>query len=122
MIQVTRDEAVVVRAAYAGNIARLAKTAMQYLDQCHPKMQVADNGGGAPPSYESELQTLHEMIQHAVALLLTDPCNVVKQTLMENGITELCVFFGKQKGVCIVSYITFVHMSMLHNDHCCLRK
>jgi len=78
-------------------------------------MQIADNGGGAPPSYESELQTLHEMIQHAVAMLLTDPCNLVKQTLMENGITELCVFFGKQKGMCTVSYITFVHMSVLHN-------
>ena len=111
----TRDEAVVVRAAFAGNIARLAKTAMRYLDQCHPKMQIADNGGGASPSYESELQTLHEMIQHAVAMLLTDPCNLVKQTLMENGITELCVFFGKQKGICTVFCITFVHMSMLHN-------
>jgi phosphoinositide-3-kinase regulatory subunit 4 len=106
MIQVTTDDAVVVRAAYAENIARLAKTAMRYLDQCHPKMQVTDNGGGAPPSYESELQTLHEMIQHAVAMLLTDPCNLVKQTLMENGITELCVFFGKQKGVSVVLYIT----------------
>lgn len=99
MIQVTTDEAMVVRAAYAENISRLAKTAMRYLDQCHPKMQVTDHGGGPPPSYESELQTLHEMIQQAVAMLLTDPCNLVKQTLVENGITELCVFFGKQKGV-----------------------
>jgi phosphoinositide-3-kinase regulatory subunit 4 len=111
LVAVTRDEAVVVRAAFAGNIARLAKTAMRYLDQCHPKMQIADNGGGAPPSYESELQTLHEMIQHAVAMLLTDPCNLVKQTLMENGITELCVFFGKQKAndVLLSHMITFLN-------------
>ncbi|XP_069690077.1 phosphoinositide 3-kinase regulatory subunit 4 isoform X4 [Periplaneta americana] len=108
---VTNDEAVVVRAAYAETIARLAKTAMRYLDQCHPKMQVTDNGGGAPPSYESELQTLHEMIQQAVAMLLTDPCNLVKQTLMENGITELCVFFGKQKAndVLLSHMITFLN-------------
>lgn len=100
----TTDEAAVVRAAYAENISRLAKTAMRYLDQCHFKMQVTDNGGGAPPSYESELQTLHEMIQHAVASLLADRCSLVKQTLMENGITELCVFFGKQKGVMFQNY------------------
>ncbi|KDR14050.1 phosphoinositide 3-kinase regulatory subunit 4 isoform X2 [Zootermopsis nevadensis] len=108
---VTTDEAMVVRAAYAENISRLAKTAMRYLDQCHPKMQVTDHGGGPPPSYESELQTLHEMIQQAVAMLLTDPCNLVKQTLVENGITELCVFFGKQKAndVLLSHMITFLN-------------
>lgn len=50
------------------------------------------------PSYEMELQTLHEMIQQTVATLITDPQSLVKQTLLENGITKLCVFFGKQKG------------------------
>jgi phosphoinositide-3-kinase regulatory subunit 4 len=55
-----------------------------------------------PPrqSYDTELSTLHEMIQQSVSALLTDPHNVVKQTLIENGITKLCVFFGKQKGTC----------------------
>lgn len=49
-------------------------------------------------SYESELATLHQMMQQNVSALLTDPQNIVKQTLIENGITKLCVFFGKQKG------------------------
>ena len=46
-----------------------------------------------------ELQALHEMIQQKVVTLLSDPDNVVKQTLLENGITRLCVFFGRQKGI-----------------------
>ncbi|XP_074626549.1 phosphoinositide 3-kinase regulatory subunit 4-like [Acropora palmata] len=29
--------------------------------------------------------------------LLSEPENIVKQTLLENGITQLCVFFGRQK-------------------------
>lgn len=54
-----------------------------------------------PPrqSYDNELFALHEMVQQSVSALLTDPHNVVKQTLIENGITKLCVFFGKQKGI-----------------------
>lgn len=48
--------------------------------------------------YESELSALHEMLQQTVLNLLTDPQPIVKQTLMESGITKLCVFFGRQKG------------------------
>lgn len=65
-----------------------------------------DGSGEAPtPSYEMELQTLHEMIQQTVATLITDPQSLVKQTLLENGITKLCVFFGKQKGKYFVLHI-----------------
>ncbi len=52
----------------------------------------------AKASYDVELQALHEMIQQKVVTLLCDPDNVVKQALLENGITRLCVFFGRQKG------------------------
>ena len=44
-------------------------------------------------------------------MLLTDPQNLVKQTLMENGINKLCVFFGKQKAndVLLSHIITFLN-------------
>ena len=45
-----------------------------------------------------ELQALQEMIQEKVVMLLNDPDNSVKRTLLDNGITRLCVFFGRQKG------------------------
>jgi phosphoinositide-3-kinase, regulatory subunit 4 len=38
------------------------------------------------------------MLSGTVMSLLTDQMAVVKQTLMESGITKLCVFFGSQKG------------------------
>ena len=46
-----------------------------------------------------ELQSLQETIQQKVVTLLSDLDNTVKQTLLENGITRLCVFFGRQKGI-----------------------
>lgn len=59
----------------------------------------------------SELQALHEMVQQKVVTLLSDPENIVKQTLMENGITRLCVFFGRQKAndVLLSHMITFLN-------------
>jgi len=44
-------------------------------------------------------------------MLLTDPKNLVKQTLMENGINKLCVFFGKQKAndILLSHVITFLN-------------
>lgn len=64
-----------------------------------------------PPFCFSELQALHEMVQQKVVTLLSDPENIVKQTLMENGITRLCVFFGRQKAndVLLSHMITFLN-------------
>lgn len=45
-----------------------------------------------------ELLSLQGTIQHMVVTLLSDPDNIVKQTLLESGIKRLCVFFGRQKG------------------------
>jgi len=60
-------------------------------------------------SYDMELLSLQETIQQKVVTLLSDPDNMVRQTLMENGITRLCVFFGRQKGIYII--YTQYHLS-----------
>ena len=62
-------------------------------------------------SYDSELRTLHEMIQKKVVTLLSDPDNAVKRTLLEHGITQLCVFFGRQKAndILLSHMITFLN-------------
>lgn len=59
----------------------------------------------------AELQALHEMVQQKVVTLLSDSENIVKQSLMENGITCLCVFFGRQKAndVLLSHMITFLN-------------
>ncbi|CAL8299129.1 unnamed protein product, partial [Gadus morhua 'NCC'] len=113
-----QDEATVVRLAYAENIAHLAETALRFLELVQEN-QVVPEGGleeaeeALHPSdnYDSELQALHEMVQQKVVTLLSDPENIVKQSLMENGITRLCVFFGRQKAndVLLSHMITFLN-------------
>lgn len=94
-----------VRVAYAHNIATLAEIALRYLEQTQSDLSsgktkgVSLHGKDVPKiNYENELQNLHEMVQQTVSALLTDSQTIVKQTLMESGITKLCIFFGKQKG------------------------
>lgn len=113
----TQDQEVIVRIAYAENIASLAETALKFLEMAQLDFanQENDEDNDAPiqyqGSYDTELQALHELIQRKVVTLLSDPENIVKQTLLENGITQLCVFFGRQKAndVLLSHMITFLN-------------
>ena len=60
-------------------------------------------------SYDTELEALHNMVQQRVVTLLSDNQNIVKQTLLENGITRLAVFFGQQKGEVVWLIFTLKH-------------
>ncbi|XP_013910839.1 PREDICTED: phosphoinositide 3-kinase regulatory subunit 4 [Thamnophis sirtalis] len=115
-----QDEATIVRLAYAENIALLAETALRFLDlvqlktlnmENEPNSEEIDDTTHPSENYDTELQALHEMVQQKVVTLLSDPENIVKQTLMENGITRLCVFFGRQKAndVLLSHMITFLN-------------
>ncbi|XP_028835942.1 phosphoinositide 3-kinase regulatory subunit 4 isoform X2 [Denticeps clupeoides] len=115
-----QDEATIVRLAYAENIAHLAETALRFLELVQENnlntehdLNGEDTEETLHPNenYDSELQALHEMVQQKVVTLLSDPENIVKQTLMENGITRLCVFFGRQKAndVLLSHMITFLN-------------
>lgn len=55
--------------------------------------------------FETELATLHEMVQQSVSALLTDTHNIVKQTLVNSNIVELCEFFGTQRGRCLIQKV-----------------
>lgn len=95
------DPATSVRAAYASNIAKLAKIALRYLEQLQNDWyeQNAVKIKDVPIfNFELELQVLHDMIQQTVSALLTDTQTIVKQTLMHSGINDLCIFFGRHKG------------------------
>jgi phosphoinositide-3-kinase regulatory subunit 4 len=101
------DPATIVRVAYAQNIATLAETSVRFLEQT----QLSNSDSGPIPNYENELHDLQEMLANAVMSLLTDTQAVVKQTLMEAGITKLCVFFGSQKAndIILSHIITFLN-------------
>ncbi|XP_006004262.1 phosphoinositide 3-kinase regulatory subunit 4 isoform X2 [Latimeria chalumnae] len=115
-----QDESTFVRLAYAENIALLAETALRFLELVQLNNLNVENEVHAEETeealhpngnYDTELQALHEMVQQKVVTLLSDPENIVKQTLMENGITRLCVFFGRQKAndVLLSHMITFLN-------------
>lgn len=74
--------------------AKLAKIAVHFLEETQRN---APNDM-TTRRYEAELNALHDIIRLAVLNLLTDPKAVVKQTLMESNISDLCAFFGKEKG------------------------
>ncbi|XP_053678461.1 phosphoinositide 3-kinase regulatory subunit 4 [Anopheles nili] len=102
------DSSTIVRMTYARNIAALADTAVSFLEQSQESC-TAENM--SPPHYETELSALHEMLHQTVLSLLTDTQSAVKQTLMTSGITQLCVFFGRQKAndVILSHMITFLN-------------
>uniref|UniRef100_A0A3B5MVE6 non-specific serine/threonine protein kinase n=1 Tax=Xiphophorus couchianus TaxID=32473 RepID=A0A3B5MVE6_9TELE len=115
-----QDDATIVRLAYAENIAHLAESALRFLElvqennvntEQDPGGEDAEESSHPNENYDSELQALHEMVQQKVVTLLSDSENIVKQTLMENGITRLCVFFGRQKAndVLLSHMITFLN-------------
>ncbi|RVE51799.1 hypothetical protein evm_003602 [Chilo suppressalis] len=101
------DPAVPVRIAYANTIAKLAETAVRFLDQTQNMVDKET----ANINYETELSALHEMVRSTVSYLLTDSQAVVKRALVDNGITKLCIFFGKQKAndVILSHMVTFLN-------------
>ncbi|XP_069112623.1 phosphoinositide 3-kinase regulatory subunit 4-like isoform X1 [Argopecten irradians] len=119
LTHLTQDPATMVRATYAENIAQLAETALgvlemmqlQELEESVENENLDSEGALCQASYDMELLSLQETIQQKVVTLLSDSDNVVKQALLENGITRLCVFFGRQKAndVLLSHMITFLN-------------
>lgn len=134
LANLVHDDVAIVRTAYAENIAQLAETALRVLESTQLSQQpsehqpMSDDDQGADidmdndsdskqqdiveSTYDMELQALQETIQQKVVTLLSDPDNFIKQTLLMNGITRLCVFFGKQKA----SDVLLSHMITFLND------
>ncbi|KAH8041953.1 hypothetical protein HPB51_019694 [Rhipicephalus microplus] len=121
LMHVTLDSAVIVRMSLAENIALLAETALRFLDLSTQHEVSSPDGTNVEPtvqaqhhhqgSYDCELQALQQMVQQMVSTLLTDSNNIVKQMLLEKGITRLCLFFGRQKAndVLLSHMITFLN-------------
>ncbi|XP_054707486.1 phosphoinositide 3-kinase regulatory subunit 4-like [Uloborus diversus] len=121
LAHIAHDEAVIVRMAYAENIASLAETALKFLEMTQSDMEPDPDSTFLNDderthhnkvSYDHELQALQELVQQSVTTLLSDPANAVKQTLLERGIRRLCVFFGRQKG----NDVLLSHMITYLND------
>jgi len=100
---VVHDDAVIVRTTFAQIISQLAQTALRYLKCC----QNIKDDEPYTNTFETELGTLHEMVQQSVSALLTDSHNIVKQTLVNSNVVDLCQFFGIQRGKCFKTFLCF---------------
>ncbi|XP_012156619.1 phosphoinositide 3-kinase regulatory subunit 4 isoform X2 [Ceratitis capitata] len=100
--------AVIVRMAFARNVAKIAKIAIYFLEETQR------NAPHDMPArrYDTEVNVLHEFLQRNVLSLLTDSRPIVKQTLMESSICDLCGFFGKEKA----NDIILSHIMTFLND------
>eukprot|EP00794_Sanderia_malayensis_P015350 gene15350-16926_t len=112
----TNDPEVIVQIALAENIASLAETALKFLEIVQLNTVNAANQEKEPQfqyqaSYDVELQALHELVQNKVTALLTNSDNLVRRTLLDKGLTRLCVFFGRQKAndILLSHIITFLN-------------
>lgn len=116
------DTDVVVRLALAETISVLSSTALRFLEvaQLHSSHHgaAADSQEGRHAAaagsggYEAELHTLHDTMQQLVVTLICDSHNVVKQALLEHGVSELCAVFGRHKA----SDVLLSHMITVLND------
>ena len=64
-----------------------------------------------PTAHSTSMSTLHVHVQSYLVSLLTDSQNIVRRSLVENGLAQLCVFFGRQKAndVVLSHLITFLN-------------
>jgi len=109
--QLANDTEVIVQCAFAENVSSLAETALRFLELAQFSSAEQNEQSVYVVNYDVELHALHELIQSKVVALLTNSDNIVKRTLMENGLTRLCVFFGRQKAndVLLSHIITFLN-------------
>ncbi|XP_015367758.1 PREDICTED: phosphoinositide 3-kinase regulatory subunit 4 [Diuraphis noxia] len=107
LINVAHDDAVIVRTTFAQIISQLAQTGLRFLKCC----QNVQDDEPTSSAFETELATLQEMVQQSVSSLLTDSHNIVKQTLVNSNIIELCEFFGTQRAndVLLSHMVTFLN-------------
>ena len=94
--------------AFASRISEVAQQAVRFLDLV---MLSGINADYPMPSYDTELNALHDLFGKMVSDLLTDNANSVKQALMEHSVAKLAVFFGKLKAndVILSHMITFLN-------------
>ena len=108
LVDLCHDKNDLVRLAFASRISEVAQQAVRFLDLV---MLSGINADYPMPSYDTELNALHDLFGKMVSDLLTDNANSVKQALMEHSVAKLAVFFGKLKAndVILSHMITFLN-------------
>lgn len=115
MRQLAGDDDIFVRATYARALVRLADAALSMLEYSQaakaPMSEMESSGvvevscldAGqfaslliSQPDYDAMLLEIQAAVEEQATLLLTDPSVQVKRATL-SSITDLCLFFGRQK-------------------------
>ena len=99
------DESPLVRATLARKIGQLAQTALFFLRSNRDATTDLT-------SYERDELLLHASIQHTVVGLISDTNSIVRRSLLEGSVVDLCTVFGFQK----TCDILLSHMVTFLND------
>ncbi|WVR03468.1 hypothetical protein IAU60_000459 [Kwoniella sp. DSM 27419] len=96
------DPDVFVRATYAKGLVRLADAAVNMLEMSQAakgtSMSGLESSGIAEPDYDSLLQEIQAVVEEQATTLLVDISPPVKRSMLAS-ISDLCLFFGRQKSI-----------------------
>ncbi|VDP37561.1 unnamed protein product [Soboliphyme baturini] len=101
MVPRVSDSSLIVKIAVAANLGKLAETAVRFLNYAETQKEdpefVLNTDGGSKMDYQRELKLLQNTVQEFTVSLLCDVDNAVKKVFVQESLTRLAVFFGKQK-------------------------
>eukprot|EP00041_Stephanoeca_diplocostata_P038124 m.1478883 g.1478883 ORF g.1478883 m.1478883 type:complete len:1480 (+) comp25166_c0_seq2:165-4604(+) len=113
-----QDQPVLVRVAYAENLALLAASAQRILELAqlatmalHPAAPNAKSLDVA--SFDVEVGAIRDSIQEEVVTVMTDPSTFVKQALLCSNVSKLCAFLGPRR----TSDVLLSHMLTYFNNN-----
>ncbi|ODO02045.1 VPS15 protein kinase [Cryptococcus wingfieldii CBS 7118] len=99
MRHLATDNDTFVRASYATGLVKLANAAVNMLEMSQAaKGSVSAHGTEASviPDYDSMLLEIQSVVEEQATTLLVDPSPYVKRAML-SSISDLCLFFGRQK-------------------------
>ncbi|OCF39322.1 VPS15 protein kinase [Kwoniella heveanensis CBS 569] len=116
------DNDIFVRATYAKGLFRLADAAIKMLEMSQATKGVnpgltPESSGIIEPDYDAMLQEIQAVVEEQATTLLVDVSPPVKRSMLAS-ISDLCLFFGRQKSnETVLTHI----LTYLNNDDWMLR-
>ncbi|WVF66213.1 hypothetical protein IAT40_000953 [Kwoniella sp. CBS 6097] len=103
MRHLSLDNDIFVRATYARGLVRVADTAVKMLEMSQATKGVnpgltPESSGIIEPDYDAMLQEIQAVVEEQATILLVDAHPPVKRSMLAS-ISDLCLFFGRQKSV-----------------------
>ncbi|KAL0243903.1 hypothetical protein I308_105166 [Cryptococcus tetragattii IND107] len=116
MRHLAMDSDIFVRTTYAQSLVKLANAAVNMLEMSQAakdgmSVHGTESSGIVEPDYDVMLQEIQGAVEEQATTLLVDPASAVKRGIL-SSISDLCLFFGRQKS----NEIVLSHIMTYLND------